>query len=191
MKLYRLVGLVASVLPYPFIIVSMLLSPWFNMYEDALSDLGNLNNGLAARIYDSGLTLGGVFVILFSLMLMRGNRGKHFVTVGTLISFIGIALALIGLFPENAGEIHGIISTFFFGLIVVSMIIYGYLSWPLGSPITGLLATLFGIVAASVWFIKWPWSGIAIQETFTSLLASFWLLQVSVLLLRDKDTPKV
>jgi hypothetical protein len=64
-------------------------------------------------------------------------------------------------------------------MIVVAMLAYSYVSWPLGSPSTGAVALTFGILSSLVWFFKWPWSGIAIQEAVTSGMTAIWLLLIA------------
>ena len=91
----------------------------------------------------------------------------------------GIDLALIGFFPENAGRIHGLASTIFFALIAITMLIYSYSSWALGSPHVGALALALGIACPIIWFVEWPWRGVAIQETITATMMAIWLVLVS------------
>jgi hypothetical membrane protein len=67
----------------------------------------------------------------------------------------------------------------FFLMIVVAMLAYSYVSWPLGSPRIGAVALAFGILSAFIWFNSWPWSGVAIQESVTSGMTAVWLLLVA------------
>jgi hypothetical membrane protein len=64
-------------------------------------------------------------------------------------------------------------------MIVVALLAYGYVSWLLGSPRIGAVALTFGILSSFIWFIRWPWTGVAIQETVTSRMTAIWLLLVA------------
>jgi hypothetical membrane protein len=65
-------------------------------------------------------------------------------------------LALVGIFSENIGSIHGVVSEIFFAMTVITMLTFSYVSWPLGSPHIGAVALVFGILFALIWFISWP-----------------------------------
>lgn len=88
-------------------------------------------------------------------------------------------LALVGVFSENTGSIHGVVSEVFFVMMVITMLAFSYVSWPLGSPRIGAVALIFGILSSFIWFIKWPWPGVAIQESITSGMTAIWLLLVA------------
>lgn len=185
MRAYRFLGVASALLPYLFILISIAESPWFNIYNNALSDLGNYRNAPIAYVYNSGLVVGGVLIILFSCLVCYYNRKRSFYTWAALLGAAGVFLALIGVFPENAGPIHGELSLGFFALIAISLLVYSYLSWPVGSPGTGALALILGIASVIVWMAHWPWTGVAIQESVTSAFAAIWLLSVSLHTLKD------
>lgn len=66
----RILGILSAVMAYPFIMVSIFLSPWFNFYDNALSDLGNIaRNRSVAYVYNSGLIITGSLVSLFALLI--------------------------------------------------------------------------------------------------------------------------
>ncbi|MEM1547135.1 MAG: DUF998 domain-containing protein, partial [Candidatus Methanomethylicia archaeon] len=70
MRYYIVLGVLGAVIAYPFIGISIMLSPWFNPYENALSDLGNIAlNGLTAYIFNLGLILSGFLIALFALFV--------------------------------------------------------------------------------------------------------------------------
>lgn len=70
----RIIGVAAAVAAYPFILVSIALSPWFEIYNNALSDLGNTaTNGLVGYLYNSGLILAGALVFIFAVLLLKAT----------------------------------------------------------------------------------------------------------------------
>jgi len=173
-------GVAAALAAYPFILVSVALSPWFNIYNNALSDLGNtVSNGPVGYVYDAGLVVAGTMIFLFALFLSRGARDRR-VLVWTIPLMLSSAdLVMVGVFSENTGHIHGVVSEVFFLMIVVTMLGYSYVSWPVGSPRIGAVALVFGILSAVIWFITWPWAGVAIQESITSGMTAVWLILVA------------
>ncbi len=172
-------GIVAALAAYPFILASMVLSPWFNVYNNALSDLGNTaSNGQVGYVYDSGLVVAGVMTSSFALLLSRVRDRRVLAWTIPLLA-AAVDLALVGIFSESTGHIHGVVSEIFFFMIVVTMLAYSYVSWPLGAPRTGAVALVFGILSAMIWFVTWPWTGVAIQESVTSGMTAVWLVLVA------------
>jgi len=176
----RALGVIGIGTAYLFIAISIAISPWFNFYDNALSDLGNTamhpSTGL---VYNVGMILGGVLVALFAVLTSLRNSSWKYLVWTIPLTVAGIDLAMIGVFPENAGSIHLTVSLIFFVVIDLTMLIYSYVSWPLGSHEVGAIALAFGIASAAVWFAPWPWRGVAIQETLTSVMGAIWLVLVS------------
>ena len=163
MKSIKILGIVAAITAYPFIITSIILSNWFNFYDNALSDLGNIENNVSiSLIFNTGLVLSGLLVAVLAIFFVL-KRSWNYLSWAIPLLIASIFLALIGCFPENSGEIHGFVSTTFFLLTAVTLLVYSYCSWPLGSPTTGALAL-----------------GVAIQETLTSVMTPVWLIAVSL-----------
>ena len=180
-KLVKTIGIISATIPYLFILTSIILSPWFSIYDNALSDLGNIaHNGYVAYIFNLGLMVAGLFVTLFALLLSYVKRSWKFLIWTPLLFITSIDLFLIGVFSEDWGVAHWTVSVIFFLTMIVTMFVYSYLSWPLGSPQIGALALIFGFASAVVWFGKWPWNGVAIQESVTVIMASVWLILVSL-----------
>lgn len=180
MRSLEKLGIAAALAAYPFILASIALSPWFNIYNNALSDLGNtVSNGQVGYVYDVGLVVAGALVFAFAVLLSRGTSDRRML-VWTLPLMVAAAdLAMVGVFSESTGHIHGVVSEVFFLTIVVAMLAYSYVSFPLGEPRTGAAALVFGILSAVIWFATWPWPGVAIQESVTSGMTAVWLLLVA------------
>lgn len=176
----RVLGVVAALAAYPFILASIVLSPWFNVYDNALSDLGNtITNGRIGYVYDAGLVVSGALVFAFSVLMSRESRDRRILVWTVPLMIAAFDLAMVGVFSENTGHIHAVVSEIFFLMIVVTMLAYSYVSWPLGSPRVGAVALAFGVLSAYIWFSSWPWSGIAIQESVTSGMTAVWLILVA------------
>lgn len=179
MRLHKILGILGATTAYLFIAISIAVSPWFNFHNNALSDLGNTAlYGSTAWVFNAGLILSGLFEASFAISVSyRGASWKYLIWTIPL-SFTSIDLALIGVFPENTGGIHLVVSVVFFTLTIVTMFIYSYASWPLGTPAIGAVALALGFLSATIWLVRWPWKGVAIQETLTSAMASLWLILV-------------
>lgn len=177
-KVLKIIGISGALIAYPFIIISIIFSPWFNFYNNALSDLGNAVHGSTALFYNIGLILSGFFTAAAAISISINHRSwKYWIWAIPLI-LAGLDLSLIGFFPENAGNIHLIVSVIFFVSIALTMLIYSYISWPLSTPALGGLSLIFGIVSIVIWVVNMPWKGVAIQETLTSAMAAIWLILV-------------
>jgi hypothetical membrane protein len=173
-------GLVAALAAYPFILASVALSPWFNVYNNALSDLGNtVSNGSVGYVYDAGLVLAGVLIFAYAVLFSRKSSDHRVLVWSVPLMLAAGDLAMVGVFSENTGHIHGVVSEVFFLMIVVTMLAYSYVSWPLGSPRIGAIALVFGVLSAIIWFVTWPWSGVAIQESVTSGMTAVWLILIA------------
>lgn len=180
MRRLGVLGGFAALSAYPFVLVSIVLSPWFNIFDNALSDLGNLaTNGRAGYVYDAGLILSGCLILVFAALYSKESRDRRTLIWTGPLAVAALDLALVGVFSESTGHIHGVVSEIFFLMIVVTMLSYSYVSWPLGSPRIGAVALVFGILSALIWFVTWPWPGVAIQESATSAMTAFWLVLVS------------
>ncbi|MEM2089281.1 MAG: DUF998 domain-containing protein [Thermoproteota archaeon] len=181
MEHYRILGVLGAVIAYPFIAISIVLTPWFNFYSNALSDLGNIaRNAPVAYVFNFGLILSGFLVALFALLTSLKHRSWKYLSWSVLLIVAGIDLALIGVFSEDAGRLHGLVSIVFFILIIIVMLAYSFCSWVLGTPVAGVFALVFSIASATVWTVEWGWDGVAIQETVTSLMTAIWLVMVSM-----------
>jgi hypothetical membrane protein len=181
MRTVNILGIVGATIGYPLIAITILLSSWFNFYDNALSDLGNLEiNMPVAELFNISLIMTGVLISIFGGTILFQHHSWKYIIWTIPLTIAGIELSLIGGFPENVGNLHYIFSVAFFATTVITLLVYSYSSWPLGTPKIGALALLFGITSAFIWFVEWPWKGVAIQETISAIFASIWLILVSI-----------
>ncbi|MEM2262194.1 MAG: DUF998 domain-containing protein [Ignisphaera sp.] len=171
----------SAVIAYPFIVISVVLTPWFNFYDNALSDLGNIAwNAPVAYVFNFGMIFSGFLIASFAIMISFKNYSWKYLLWSIPLVFAGVFLMLIGVFPEDAGTIHKLVSIIFFLLLIFIMLIYSFCSRALGTSATGIVALVFSIMSVAVWMVKWGWKGVAIQETVASIMASIWLLLVAI-----------
>jgi hypothetical membrane protein len=178
-----IMGILGPIVGLASISIAILLSlSWFTWDGNALSDLGNYNNGLpAALVFNVGLVLTGLLLLAFTYCFAR--------TVTDLPTRIALApffialvfLILIGVFSENAGGIHFDVSLGFFGSFPFAMWFVGLvwlrfrnLWW---FSIISILLPFFSIYMWMGWFGgAFPfWTGNAIPEITTALTGIGWL----------------
>ncbi len=110
----------AAVFPFAVIFVAYLFSvSWWNIYLNAVSDLGNPHYCLAsALVLDIGFVLSGFLFFYYSVRYGCGVGS-------TLFSIVSVFLALVGAIDEVFGLAHFIISVLFFLSMAVFVLYYG------------------------------------------------------------------
>jgi hypothetical membrane protein len=186
---------VASALTLDVVILTAIaLSPWFDFYDNELSDLGNTQtNGTVAFVFDVGLVVAGLLMFAFAALISYRTRHRRVLVWTIPLAVTAVDLAMVGVFPENVpGSIHRVVSGVLFLMITVTMLAYGSLSQALGSRRVGSIALAFGLFNAFIWVTTWPWSGVvnqwsiwpwggvSIQESLTAAMLSAWLVVVAL-----------
>ncbi|MDW8073444.1 MAG: DUF998 domain-containing protein [Nitrososphaerota archaeon] len=172
----RVTGLAAAWTSYPFIAAAIAISPWFNIYNNALSDLGNYaRQGLNAAVFNLGLIISGALAVLTAVLIIRSRRHRLVIPWAVLIFLAGTDLVLVGILSEDFGEAHWVVSVILFTLFGLALLVYGVCSLLSRDWVAGGYALAAGLVSAAVWAANWPWRGVAIQELIASLLVSVGL----------------
>jgi hypothetical membrane protein len=182
-------GILASTLPLIMIFASTELEQSFSWNKNALSDIGVSQT---AFLFNSALIVGGLFNLMFAIGLRSYLEYKtRWLKIGVSIIFISsISLALVGVFTENYGFIHGLAALGYLLLAPLGLICIGVgenghrigrISLALG--ITALL-TIIGLPLLA-FGANLP-IGFAIPEFLESLVLSFWTFWVSLKLLQNE-----
>jgi hypothetical membrane protein len=182
LKRYPYFGIAAVVVSYFLIGLSIVMSPWFSWTNNALSDLGNTaKNALGpALVFDIGLTSGGLLALTFIMLHLKDARYHwKYLVWGIPLAFSSVFLTLIGIFNESFGSIHLIVSVGFFFMTTITLLAYSYISYPLGAPRIGAIALILGVFCAIVWIARFPWQGVAIQETVTSVASAIFVMLIA------------
>lgn len=171
---YALFGLVAPLIAIFFIVVSIVLSPWFSWWSNALSDLGcSATTEVApksdvAPLFNFGLLLSGFFLIFYSITSFR-NHAKY---TSYVLVIVGLTLQLVATFDEVYGSLHFQVSVLFFvalGFASISYVIEKRSVIAFASLIIGLASwILYGLEIYS--------SGIAVPETISSMASVTWVM---------------
>src|SRR5579875_1240852 len=111
-----------------FVITALLsayYNPWFDFFKNAFSDLGG-NRANMPWIYNYGLIVTSVFIMLFSIYLILVANNKLETISGGFFFIAGIFLALVGIYHAGTRP-HVFVSTYFFVQSDFSI-----LAWSLG-----------------------------------------------------------
>ncbi len=174
-------GLVAAWIAYPLIAASIILSPWFSFYDDALSDLGNYGRqGGVALIFNAGLIIAGIFAAIAGVAIARAMKTRWALPWTILLSLSGMNLVLVGVFSMDLGLIHWAVSVSLFTLFGLTMLVYAATSPKLRAGWLGFYAGCAAVASIVIWSFSWPWRGVAIQETAAALLVSVMLTMASL-----------
>jgi len=185
-RVYTYLVIVGVAISYALILLAISLAPWFSWFNNALSDLGNTalsRSSNSAPVFNSGLVLGGALVFAFSVLLAReAGFSWKYVVWSVPLSLASADLALIGVFNESFGEIHLIVSVVFFFLTALTLLLFSYVSFPLGLPRVGAISLMLGVFCSAMWVARFPWQGVAIQEASTSIASAAFVVIISIVL---------
>ncbi len=115
-----IVSVSAIAIPLLSIALAAFLSGWFNLYNNALSDLGHAVRSNVAPVFNLGLSLGGLLLVVTSVECVS-RRYKVLQYVGVLT---GYSLTLVAVFDEVYGWLHFIVSVTFFLSLATMLITY-------------------------------------------------------------------
>lgn len=191
-KIAGLCGIIGPILSLLFISLAISNSlSWFSWKDNALSDLGH--RGIAgetvATLFNSGLIIGALLSIIFTIGLMQTLHKRIFGLMGTFILiFSDMSLFAIGVFPETAGSIHFYVSVAFFSLFPISLFFIGASMIKETSERTlGVATILFGIFAimsaAPIMLVKVD--DVGIHELLAAISGSMWSIVLGIKLYRQ------
>ena len=119
-------GILAPIVFLIFYLVAISQSPWYVFGEHYLSDLGV---GEGAWAFNSGDIIAGLLAVPFALSIWYTLRPGWTPLLGSVMCAIGgVALVGVGIFTEDHGRTHYIVSVLFFLMAGLFQIL---LSWPL------------------------------------------------------------
>lgn len=166
-------------------------SPGYSIANNAISDLGaTCGNGVcaiyqpSAVIFNSSVFLLGVLLIIGAYFL---NRGKYRVlSILTVLS--GIGAVGVGLFPENTGSLHVVVSLIVFlfgGLSAIASSNYSRLPLSFFSVILGLVTLLALVLYGSGIYLG---LGLGGMERMIAYPALIWVTGFGAYLMGGQNT---
>jgi hypothetical membrane protein len=187
LALPELIGFIGPLVALVCIFTAIFMSPWFTWGGNALSDLGNYNNGVAAAVvFNAGLIVTGLLMMYVSVSLFKSLR--DWPTRLALVALVVSLLFLIGIgvLCEIFGILHFYVSFGFFVSFPISMWILS-LAWLRFRNLWWfcLVSVLLPFVSLYMWVTTYsgtqPWTGVAIPEMITSVTAIGWIWIIGLL----------
>jgi hypothetical membrane protein len=161
---WALLGLAAPIVLWLFTGLSILLSPWFIWQANALSDLGNPANGAAWMVFNLGLGVSGLLLLIYSITSLK-NQARN---TSYALALASMLLILVGIFNESYGQLHTIVSILMFISLLSSSILYFIEK---KSPLA-----LVAVLGMFSWFLRFVGlTGAAIPEIVSWLTATPWI----------------
>lgn len=182
-------GLVAVLVFVILYSVAMSLDSEYVFFENYLSDLGVREGAWA---FNSGVIIAGTLFIIMDVLAVAPALGRGRAAAASVMLLVLAAAFLIGVgvFTEDAGDLHGLVS---YGFFLTMLVAFGALSYVLyrgfvlGRPafISTLVAFIFGVSLL-------PFGGTPEVETLAVLGILAWGLAMSLILFgaaSDEETP--
>ena len=178
-----ILGIIGPLVALAATAVAVTLSlSWFTWEGNALSDLGNYNNGLpAAIVFNVGLVLTGILLLIFSYSFTHAITDLP-TKIGLIPFFIALCFLIgIGVLSENAGDIHFTVSLGFFGsfpfamwFVGIGLLRFRKLWW---FSLISIIMPFFSIYMWTSWYggVFPMWTGNAIPEITTAFTGIGWL----------------
>ena len=163
-----LFGVISPIVGIFFTITSIILSPWFNWRNNALSDLGHSINSEVASLFNIGLLISGFLLIYYSISIFK-NHAKY---TSYFLIFAGLMFQLVATFDEIYGYLHFQVSLLFFvalGFVSLTYIIEK-------RSIIASISLFIGLISWIVYGMNIIKMGIAIPETISSFTTSIWII---------------
>lgn len=200
-----LCGIIGPLIALIGIVAAILVSPWFNWFTNALSDLGhpwmlggsNGTPGLnpAAPIFNTSLSFAGLITLMMTVWLIRHQvfeRSVIGIIAAILLTIAQFFLIGIGIFHEGFGYTHFVVSVGFFVTLLIAGMIYGVrLMQERHLRIIGIMAFILALVSALTWVAYYlnvlPFTGVAIPEIISAITAIIWVYPLCILLLLQKQ----
>ncbi|MCQ5377430.1 MAG: hypothetical protein NO516_05200 [Candidatus Methanomethylicia archaeon] len=152
------------------------VSPWFRWNSNALSDFGHVGRGGVAAIFNGGLAVSGLLMVVYALAFLR----PHAKYTSYSLAAAGFGVQLAATFNESFGLLHIAAALFVFSMIFTTSVVYFF---ERGSRVSLLSVTalipLALMVRPSIGY------GIAILEVAAGLAFAPWFIASMVGAFRD------
>jgi len=172
-KLCICLAMLSIVVPLLFIAVAASVSGWFNVFNNALSDLGHAHRS-TAPIFNFGLVLGSF--LLTSFAFLYAYRSSRLIAVLLVVS--AFSLNLVAVFDEVYGRLHSWVSAAFFLSLAVLLAGYSYVE----KRVAPFAALAVGVAVAS-WVLHFAYRtprGAAIPELISVFVSAPFLIHFAL-----------
>ncbi|WP_168367229.1 DUF998 domain-containing protein [Acidianus brierleyi] len=165
-------GIIAAILAWLVIFLSIFINPWFVFTRNAFSDLG----GPIAKdpwLYNYGLIIVAIFTFLYGIYLVIVNEGKVEIVGSSFVMVAAIFLSLIGIYHEGTYP-HVFVSTWFFIQFDIAILTYG-IGLLMKIKKLGISMILLFIIATLVAIVV-PWPSAATIEAWGISAIDVWVI---------------
>ncbi|MEM0005296.1 MAG: DUF998 domain-containing protein [Ignisphaera sp.] len=173
---YITIPLLSIAIPLLCISISIYLSPWFNLFDNALSDLGHATRSSVAPIFNFGLSLGG-FLIALTAITIFSKIHRSLAYLGTLCSY---TLILIAVFDEIYRSLHYWVSVAFFLSLGALLIDYVVIMKNIARKISATIALAIAIISWILHLVYGLPRGAAIPELISIFCAAPFYIDIAL-----------
>jgi len=168
-QLAGICGMLSPFVAFAAISIAISNAPPFAWKENWLSDLGVYEG--ASHYFNTGIFFTGILGIgLGSGLYLKYIKSRTSRIGATLFISGSVALCGVGVFTENAGDIHFYTSALFFILVPLSIIIMGVYDIVQYHIKQAYLTTACATSAYIAWLLPWPGTGGALPEAAAAIL---------------------
>ncbi len=164
-------GLISYVMGIGTIGAAVIINPWFNVWTDALSDMGRV--GLStAWVFNTGLMAAAIVGMTYVACLLKVFKNSLTHLAAGVYLVAAANLFLIGAFPEGTKP-HWTVSYEFFFLMFFTYLLNAPALWLEGLRKHAFInLTLFVVGLGGSAIIKWP--STATLELYNIALMGIW-----------------
>ncbi len=170
-KLTCYLGIISYVIGVGTIGTAVAINPWFNVWTDALSDMGRV--GLStAWVFNMGLMLAAVVGMAYVVCLIKVFRNSLAHLAAGVYLVAAANLFLVGAFPEGTKP-HWTVSYEFFSLMLFTYLLNAPALWLEGlRKHAAINLALFALGLGGSVIINWP--STATLELYNIALMGVW-----------------
>lgn len=171
-------GIVGPFIAILFVVLDILLSPWYSWYTNALSDLGVHPYSF---LFNGGLIFEAISNLIFAIILRKLNYASPATAI--ILAVSGVSLGFVGIFNENYHLEHLTFALIYFILFPIGIIMFstnsragrGY-SRALGyfAAVVGLVFIIVGILQDFNVFSTGL--GLGVYEFVEAVLLAIWAI---------------
>lgn len=176
MKYTYYLGILALLIAWIAIIISIMLSPWWDIMTGNLSQLGSVERPYS-YVYNTGLTLAGILLAIYSASLMDSTKSRISAFASGIFLIASVHLIGVAIFASEV-DVHTFASGEFFLLASLSIFFFGIALLSDGYRKHGMLSiAYFAIGWAGSILIDFPSN--AFLEIYNLVLMSVWIITLT------------
>lgn len=170
-RVYALLGIFGPLIVYISILLSLVLSPSFDWKSNALSDLGHAVTSHVAPIFNLGLLLAGLLMMIYALTVFH----KHAKYSSFCLLVSTFFVQLLAVFNEVYGSLHYAVAVPHFVMLSLTSIVYTVEK----RSVSALIAFIVVMISWLLYGLGVFKVGIAVPETVSKLVVT-WIIYSAI-----------